>query len=482
MTMPRPQPIAPRAQATRVRPAHGAPVGAVAARPGDAPGLYLLALALGGALLTYVWRVQDLYPVLNAIKLPIVVSLIALAAYVFDGDPRRRLEGIKQSPITKLLILIMALAVLSIPMGVYPGYSFGFIRDDFGKDFLLVLILAASVRTFADVERYVAFVVVGGMAYAEFVFLYVPVASNGRLGGGLVYYDANDLGMLLVCSIPLALYFLLRGRTIVHRVVALAALGLYGVTIIKTGSRGAFIGLIALGVYVLLGFSSIAPWKRVTAVAVGVLLLLTRGTDKYWTMMATLLHPQEDYNWTGGAEMGRMEVWKRGIGYMLSHPFLGVGVDAFPIAEGSISPLAVRQQLGIGVKWSAAHNSFVQIGAELGVFGLAAFCALLVVCFRTLREIRARSARAGAPPTDAQVLSQALAGSIVAYIFCGFFLSQAYAAYALTLYAMIIGLRKLLPAGPLPGGLARGKGRRRAFDWSRSGPGSLAGAPATRPT
>lgn len=448
--------------------------------------LDLLGIALGGAILTYVWRVQDLYPILSAVKLPIVVSLLALALYVFNGEPERRLDTIKNHAITKYVVVIVVLAVLSVPTSIYPGYSFAFIRDDLGKNFILMLILAASVRSLADVERNTFVLVVGGMIYSEFVYLYVQVESNGRLGHGLAYYDANDLGMLLVSSIPLALFFLIRGRTIVHRGVALLALGLYGVTIVKSGSRGAFIGLIALALFLLFGFTSVALWKRLVAVAFGWVMLLALGTDKYWTMMRTLLHPQSDYNWAGQADSGRMEVWKRGLGYMFAHPLLGVGASAFPIAEGKLSPLAVRQQLGIGLKWSAAHNSFVQIGAELGVAGLVAFCVLIVVCFRTLRTIRRCAGRTGEPPQDAQVLAQALAGSIVGYAVCGFFLSQAYAAYAFTLYGIIVGLSKVVvPSGQLPSAVGHRKDGRPRLRWApvgTSGPASPVAANPNRPT
>jgi len=81
--------------------------------------------------------------------------------------------------------------------------------------------------------------------------------------------------------------------------------------------------------------------------------------------MHTIIKPEEDYNRT--AEEGRVKIWKRGIGYMMLHPVFGVGAANFPVAEGTISPLAGRTEVGLGVKWGAAHDSFVQIGAELGI-------------------------------------------------------------------------------------------------------------------
>jgi len=61
------------------------------------------------------------------------------------------------------------------------------------------------------------------------------------------------------------------------------------------------------------------------------------------------------------------------MGYMVARPFLGVGANAFPQAEGRFSAYGrERQAAGRGVRWAAAHNSFVQVGAEPGVSGLLA--------------------------------------------------------------------------------------------------------------
>src|SRR5207247_11224361 len=45
--------------------------------------------------------------------------------------------------------------------------------------------------------------------------------------------------------------------------------------------------------------------------------------------------------------------------------------------EGTISPLARLQERGRGVRWGAAHNTFIQVGAELGVPGLLLFIGLI---------------------------------------------------------------------------------------------------------
>ena len=71
---------------------------------------------------------------------------------------------------------------------------------------------------------------------------------------------------------------------------------------------------------------------------------------------------------------------------MVANPVLGLGPGNFPIAEGTLSAIAARQQFGIGVRWNAAHNSYVQIGAELGFPGLVLYLAVIASAFQALRR------------------------------------------------------------------------------------------------
>ena len=139
-----------------------------------------------------------------------------------------------------------------------------------------------------------------------------------------------------------------------------------------------------------------------------------------------------------------MSVWKRGIGYMVGRPITGVGAGAFPVAEGTISPLAKVQDYGVGLKWSAAHNSFVQVGAELGFPGLVVFLALL---FAGLARAR-RAVTLGLAVGDqrAAAMGDALAASLVGFAVSGFFLSEAYAAYVYSVIGIAIGLHETLDA------------------------------------
>ncbi len=415
-------------------------------RPGDraaiqsrerVPRIRALEWAIYGVVLAYVWRIQDLYPILATIQFPTIASLIALV--LFASSPARRELRRIEHPILKIATLILALMVLSVPTSLWRGMSFSFVFSDHIKSFTMMVIIAASIRGMRDVERFARLHLAGAALYSVLILTRFEIGESGRLGG-LLFYDANDLGMLIACTLPLALYFMRPGSRPWIRVAALLTAGLFIVTVVRTGSRGAFLGILAVGIYLLLAYRAVPARVRLGAVVACVGVLLLAANDKYWEMISTLLNPQDDYNWSGNSEDGRMEVWKRGLVYMVTNPVTGVGVGAFAIAEGTISPLAAQQDHGIGLKWSAAHNSFVQIGAELGIGGLILFIALQYTSFRATAQI-------GRGPPKSQrrrrsteaALAQALTGTLIGYCVSGFFLSQAYSAYMCAIYGLLVG-------------------------------------------
>src|SRR5438477_222273 len=180
-------------------------------------------------------------------------------------------------------------------------------------------------------------------------------------------------------------------RRLALRLAALAGLLVLVVPLIRSGSRGGFLAFLAIVAFILVGFTTVPARARITGLVVILTVLGATASDKYWTQMQTIIRPHSDYNLTD--DTGRMKIWKRGIAYMLDRPMLGVGMGNFPTAEGTLSPLARAGERGRGVRWGAAHNTFVQIGAELGIPGLLFFIALIGSVFAALRRVTPHGAR-----------------------------------------------------------------------------------------
>jgi len=331
-------------------------------------------------------------------------------------------------------------AALSVPAALNQGVAFSVVTD-LAKVVLMYAVLAGSVRSLRDVERLT-------LVYFGVTVLYTAVVlSRFELSGDswrldrLYYYDGNDLATLIASAMPLGLYVVLTQRRLVVRGLALVGLVVLAVGEIRSGSRGGFLACLAVVAFVLLRLTTVPARARLAGLVVVLVVVGATSTDKYWTQMQSIAHPNEDYNTTSDA--GRMKTWERGLVYMVSHPVLGVGAGNFPVAEGTISPLARLQERGIGVRWGAAHNSFLQVGAELGIPGLLLFIGLLATAFISLRRVARRALTASPPAGDVSRLAQSLMAALVGWVVGAFFLSLAYTDMLYTLVALVVALAKI---------------------------------------
>ncbi len=447
------EPPATRWRARRVGNFHGP-----AAAPWD--GL-LIATAI--MILTYVWRIQQLYEVFRTVPVTRLATLAAVAFLVLGTDPRRTLARTLKSRVMYLMLALAGLIVLRVPTGVDPSGSYLFIRRDYSTTFLLLVLVAASIRTVRDVERLVLVHLVGAVVYATWILTHVSVGAQGRLGG-LAYYDANDISLLLAGTIPFAILFLRQSIPLAVRLASLSALILFMVVILQAGSRGGFLAVVAVMLYVLVRFRAIPARIRVVSAIAGVSTMLMLGSDQYWTRMQSILHPTQDYNWVGGSSVGRGEIWKRGMGYMVSRPF-GIGVHQFAVAEGFSEESLRRQEAGVGFKWSAPHSSFVQIGAELGVLGLVVFVLVLANAIKAMASLPPPPSASAMEARAAPALGQALVATLIAFVVAGAFLTHGYSAYLYSILGMVIGMQKLVAMTP---NTASPRSRRRSTGGYRS--------------
>jgi O-antigen ligase len=417
--------------------------GTTGVRTWDPPWDALL-VALAVYLLAAVGRIHQLFPPLLPLK-PIFVASGAAIVLHFLLPTRRSgrdpMLALRPGPI-RWMVLLLLWAILSIPGALWVGGAFQTVFDVLLKAVVMAVIVAGAVRSVGDVER------LAGIYFAGIALYAAVVLSTFSVGGGdwrlnkLFYYDANDFATVAVTALPLGIYFALRGRGLLRRGAALVGLALTMTAFVWTGSRGGFIAAMVVGLFLLFGYSTIPFRWRLLTTGFAVVMLAATASDTYWEKMRSIFHPEDDYNLE--SHEGRKAIWTRGVGYMLTHPILGVGAGNFPTAEGTISPRASRQSVGRGVKWQAAHNSYVQVAAELGVPGLLCFLAMLGGALRAmLRRRRPRPDFAPPPDPRGRPLAQALAAALIAYATGALFLSLAYAEAPYMLVALAAGLTRI---------------------------------------
>ncbi len=402
------------------------------------PAWDLLLTCIALYLATAVGRIHEVFPVLQYVKPTLLAAALSIGLYLLQQSSWRRMSLVR-SRTTQCLIGLAVLGALSVPAALNQGLAFQS-WTDFARTIVMCFVVAASVRRPDDVER--LFLVYFGVT----VTYTAVVLSRFQLGGGdnwrlgdLYTYDANDLATLIVTAMPFGLYFVIGQRRLLWRLLAAGGLVVLAVGLISSGSRGGFLAFLAVAAFVLMKMSTIPARSRIGGLVVILVVLLGTASNKYWTQMQTIVHYDQDYNVT--SETGRVRIWKRGISYMAGHPLLGVGMRNFPVAEGTISPQARLQERGIGVWWGAAHNTYVQVGAELGFPGLLLYLGVIGTAWLSLRRVSRRALREHSTSGVSRV-AQSLMAALVGFAVGSFFLSLAYADMLYMLIALAIGLAK----------------------------------------
>ena len=386
------------------------------------PALGLAVLAVTASLeLTITWPVKSAGSI-------VVVAILLLAWTIRQGVA----EGWRwrSSRLDAAVILFIAATALSLlgAGGNLEEPLHGLLLAATAA--LLFFLATQSLRTRTDV-----FVVLGGVLAAALlqaariavavVTGSQPISEQTRAAGALT--DPNQFAGLLVLCIPLvvALGVAFSRRWMVGPTAVVALV--MAIALLASLSRSGWLGLLS-SVIVLALLLPERRWRLASIVAAVVLLFVVAG---FTTPISARLAPHAIGPWEMLAS--RWAVWTAALSLLIHHPLFGVGVSNF---HSSVSPLPVFH----------AHNLFLNIAAERGLIGLAAFLLVLVRLGQVLR-----SARRIARSAHERALVAGLVAVVVAFLVHSLFEVSYYDAGVLLLFWLLLGLSASLPRVLTPG-------------------------------
>ena len=284
-------------------------------------------------------------------------------------------------PIVICLFLFTFWAIISSTQALVNSEVAWMTLVEFSKTLLPFLVGLTMLKTEKEV-RQLLWVIVLCQAYVALDMNRMYLDGYNRAGlegyGGL---DNNSFGISLVTTIGASLGLMLSAKDGRSRAVAGAATLLILHTILLTFSRGAFVGLIAVGVVAIIIFP-----KRPTyigAIVLAVLIGFRFTGPELSERLGSTFEPREMRD---ASAQSRFDLWRDCMVIIGEHPLLGVGLENWPL---------VAPRFG----WpdgKEAHSLWVQTAAEVGIPGVTFLVLFYLITIKKLWPI----ARGRAPGID----------------------------------------------------------------------------------
>jgi O-antigen ligase len=378
-------------------------------------------------------RPGEFYPSPFTASIALIVGLVTLALFI---PTQFVLENRLSAPLREvnLVILFGLLGALSIPFAISRVEAWHEFSGTFIRCIVMFVVIVNVVRTEARLNGLLF------LALAAAMWLSVDAINEYRLGlltvegyraagrGAGIFGNTNDMALHVVTILPIVIALLFSSRGLARRLLFGACALVMIAAIILSYSRGAFLGLVVISIFLAMKLGR----KRRLEIALAVLglagALILLAPDRYGVRLLSIFFPSLDPN--GSADNRRGELL-RSINVALHHPLLGIGMGNY--------------QPEMSYKGLVTHNSYTQVASEIGLAALVCYTTFIVSPLRKLARIT-RDTFGASDNSRFYYLALGLQGSLIAYMVSSFFLSVSYNWYVFYLVSYAVCLRRLYEA------------------------------------
>jgi O-antigen ligase len=356
----------------------------------------------------------DAQGTLSVPKLLGLALILSWLATVTTSDRERRERIFSHPGFLYVLIALVAWTALSASWAENPGAAISAATRYLPNAFLF-LILFAGVRTRDQLLWVVGAMVVGASIAAIYGIAFPSPDDPGRVGLG----NANGAASFLVegATLAAALAITARDRPALRWasaiVVPLCIIGVF-----LTLSRGGLVSLAASLIAAVL----VAHRHRTAVLTAGLCAVLAAVV--YFGAFASTEARQRVLETKGGT--GRTDIWKVGWRMVEAHPVVGVGAGNFPTSSIHylLAPGSILRDDFIVDNPKVAHNTYLNVLAELGIVGLVLFLSVIGFSFYCAGKAIRAASQAG--DRQLEVLSRAMIVVLVGILAADFFGSREY--------------------------------------------------------
>ena len=355
-----------------------------------------------------------------------IVALTTLVSLLISREPKK----IPWTRETILLLIFLAWMLLTTFNAIYPHFAWPHLNQIW-KILLMVYVTLMLMQSKERINQLVWVIalsigfygVKGGIFTIVHGGIYHVKGPEGSFIGG-----DNEMGLALIMTIPLLRYLQLTTRNIWLRGGLHGAMVLCAVATVGSQSRGALVGLVAMGTFLWLKTRNKIFTAMLGIVAIG--LVLSVMPQQWYDRMNTIT----DYE-TDPSAVGRINAWKMAFNMAKDRP-LGGGFDSFhdyTFALYAPNPDDVHD----------SHSIYFEVLGDHGFVGLGIFLVLALMTWRTASWVISRAQR----DRDERWLGDLAAMiqvSLVGYATAGAFLGLAYFDYYYTLIALVVLCKTIL--------------------------------------
>ncbi|MDG1212540.1 MAG: O-antigen ligase family protein, partial [Flavobacteriaceae bacterium] len=225
--------------------------------------------------------------------------------------------------------------------------------------------------TFYAISALLTFILFAEVLYF-IVNLYTSFTISGVANTKGIASNINIEAISVLLKIPFSIYVLLKTQKVTHKICSIIGIVLGSSILFVISSRASFLALIIVSIILI--FTYLKEIKKLLVPFIAVLA----------GYIFTVLYINPTINSDGGrlnnltiineSSLTRLAFYKEAFQSILEKPLLGVGVGNWKIFG-----IEAHKEIVTGyIVPYHAHNDFLQIGAEIGLFGLVAYIAVFV--------------------------------------------------------------------------------------------------------
>jgi len=305
-----------------------------------------------------------------------------LLGVVLAGGIQRTLRGRPAIYWTIFVVLLLA----GIPFSSWRSGAVDTLIPYLRTVFPMLFVIAGLALTWRECRSMMWAIAAGGAVIMTAAKLFQDTSSGygDRLAiefGTIA--NSNDYAVHLLFVLPFVIWVALGSKSKALQLVAWGVVCFGVLLVLRTASRGAFLGLVS-GVLYWLFRGTMRQKLGLLIVGPIAVVALAASVPRSSLIRIVSFSAADDSASEEALESSEMRRYllEKSIAYTLQNPVFGLGMGQFNLYEG-----LHNQVVGTHGMWHQTHNTFTQVSSECGIPALALYIAGIVSTFLMVNRV-----------------------------------------------------------------------------------------------